>query len=99
MHIAWDESKNISNRAKHGVSFELAARVFDDPYALSLVERLVDLEERWQTIGLVGDTLVLLVAHTWRDEENDEAIRIISARKATSHERRAYEQRRKGDRT
>jgi len=99
MHIEWDESKNISNRAKHGVSFELAAQVFDDPYALSVAERVVDHEERWQTIGLVGDMLVLLVVHTWRSEENDEMIRIISARKATPHERRAYEQRRKGNRT
>ena len=67
MHIEWEEAKNISNRAKHGVSFELAARVFDDPNALSIAERIVDHEERWQTIGLVGDMLVLLVAHTWRD--------------------------------
>jgi uncharacterized protein len=99
MHIEWDESKNISNRAKHGVSFDLAARVFDDPYALSVAERVVHHEERWQTIGLVGDMLVLLVAHTWRDAGNDETIRIISARKATPHERRAYEQRRKAKRT
>jgi uncharacterized DUF497 family protein len=67
MHIEWDEAKDVSNRAKHGVSFELAARVFDDPFALSVAERIVDYEERWQTIGLVGDLLVLLVAHTWRD--------------------------------
>lgn len=96
MHIEWDEQKNISNRVKHGVSFELAAAVFDDPFALSLSERIVDNEERWQTIGLVDDMLVLLVAHTWRDAQNDEMIRIISARKATPQERRTYEQRRKG---
>lgn len=65
MHIEWEEAKNVSNRAKHGVSFELAARVFEDPCALSVAERIVDHEERWQTIGLVGDMLVLLVAHTW----------------------------------
>jgi len=50
-------------------------------------------EERWQTIGLIGQTVILLVAHTCRDDEADEeAIRIISARKATPKERRIYEQ-------
>lgn len=84
---------------EHGVSFEFAARVFDDPYALSVAERVVDHEERWRTIGLVEDMLLLLVAQTWRSEEDDEMVRIISARKATPHERRSYEQSRKENRT
>jgi uncharacterized DUF497 family protein len=97
MYVEWDEAKHRSNRAKHGVRFELAARVFDDPYALGVPQRIVDHEERWQTIGLVDDMLVLLVAHTRQDDENNETIRIISARKATPHERSAYEQKRKSN--
>ena len=51
---------------------------------------MVEGEERWQTLGSVGGVVVLLVAHTFRDEEGEEVIRIISARKATARERRIY---------
>ena len=47
-------------------------------------------EERWQTVGMVAGVLLLLVAHTW-NIEGEEEIRIISARKATAHERNGYE--------
>lgn len=89
----WDEWKNRLNERKHGISFETAILVFDDPRVLSEVERVVGNEERWQSVGLVGNVLVLLVAHTSRVEnEIDEVIRIISARKATPRERRKYEE-------
>lgn len=93
----WDTDKNRINRAKHGVSFETALKVFEDPRALSQLERIVEGEERWQTVGLVGGVVVLLVVHTWHDEQRhdeqgDESVRIISARKATRTERRAYEE-------
>lgn len=88
MRFAWDEAKNRRNVAKHGISFKTAALVFDDPHALSDQDRIIDDEERWQTIGAVG-VKVLLVAHTW--EEDDGVIRLISARKATSAERKHYE--------
>lgn len=87
MSLEWDEAKNRSNFAKHGISFDTAALVFDDPHALSDQDRLVGSEERWQTIGMVGGQ-VLLVAHTW-DESG--MIRLISARKASSAERKHYE--------
>jgi uncharacterized DUF497 family protein len=75
------------------VSFETASLVFDDPYHLSIQDRHENTEERWQTLGLVGGVVVLVVAHTYREDGwGDEVIRIISARKATAHERRRYEQ-------
>ncbi len=92
MRIEWDEPKNCSNRGKHGVSFETAQLVFDDSHHLSIQDRDVDGEERWQTLGLVGGKLLLLVAHTWRDSDREEKVRIISARKATPRERQRYEQ-------
>jgi uncharacterized DUF497 family protein len=91
MIFAWDEAKNRINRRKHGVSFESAVRVFEDPAAVSYVERVVDAQQRWHTIGLAGAILVLLVAHTIEEENGEEEIRIISARKATPRERTLYD--------
>jgi uncharacterized DUF497 family protein len=95
MRFTWDEHKSRQNRVKHRVSFETAVLVFDDPYAVSVQDRVVDGEERWQTVGLVGGVTVLLVAHTTQGEHGEEIVHIISARKATPHERRTYERRRK----
>jgi uncharacterized protein len=92
VRVEWDETKNRSNQRKHGVNFELAQDVFDDPLALSKFDRIEDREERWHTLGTVGDVVLLLVTHTVRDDEGEEVIRIISARKATAGERRHYEQ-------
>lgn len=89
----WSEAKNRANKLKHGLSFETARLVFNDPLAASQRDPYPD-EERWQTIGLIGSVIVFVV-HTWPiyDPENDEEVgRIISARKATSHERRVYEE-------
>jgi len=77
------------NLAKRKVSFETASLVFDDPVALSIQDRVVEGEERWQTVGMVSGVL-LFVAHAYRDDASGEAIRLISARKAIAHERRAY---------
>ena len=90
MRFEWDEKKNQANRRKHKVSFELAQQVFYDPLSLSRVDRVEGGEQRWQTLGLVGGTVVLLVAHTFREENGEEVIRIISARKAKKQERRHY---------
>lgn len=90
--LAWDDGKNASNLAKHGVSFEAAQRVFDDPMHLSRQHRSENGELRWPTIGLVADCVLLLVAHTWLDQDDGtEHIRIISARRATKIERKVYE--------
>jgi uncharacterized protein len=85
----WDENKNRSNLAKHKVSFKTAVSAFEDPHALSVQDRFVNGEERWQTLGMV-DGIILMVAHTSMANDNDETIRIVSARKATPTERRTY---------
>jgi len=88
----WDAKKDRENRRKHGLDFETAQLVFADPLALSQLDSAAD-EERWQTVGLIGHTAILVV-HTWPDMETgsgEEIGRIISARKATAHERKAYE--------
>ncbi len=88
LEFVWDEPKNQINRKKHGLSFETALLVFDDPNHLTRQDREVDGEARLQTIGTVNGVHLLLVAHTVSDD--DEAIRIISARKATRSERSTY---------
>jgi uncharacterized protein len=89
MNWTWDPRKAVANLSKHGVSFELAALVFDDPLHLSQPDPHPD-GDRWQTIGMV-EVSTLFVVHSLID---DEALsgRLISARKATTHERRAYEE-------
>ena len=93
MDFEWDEEKNRKNYAKHGINFELASKIFDDPLAKFILERVVDGEERWQAIGQVYDRYLLLVAHCYRYANGKEIIRIISARPTTIHERKAYEER------
>jgi uncharacterized protein len=92
MRWTWDRDKAKANRAKHGLSFETAVLVFDDPLQVSRPDPHPD-GDRWHTIGLVG-LVLLLVVHTWPDEseEGEPVGRIISARKATAHERKAYEE-------
>lgn len=91
MRFTWDEDKNRRNLRKHGVSFDTAIRIFLDPMHITRQDRIVDGEERWQTIGRMNNVLLLMVAHTVIDGE-EEIIRIISARKATRQERIEYEE-------
>jgi uncharacterized protein len=90
----WDENKNDSNLEKHGLSFETASLVFDDPNSLSIPDRIENGEERWQTIGMIENIVIVMVAHTFKleTESQEETIRIISARKATRAERQEYEE-------
>ena len=90
----WDEGKAKTNERKHGVRFDDAILVFAVPYALMEQDRIEGGELRWQTIGLVGGIVLLLVAHTIRDEGANEIIRIISARKATRKECKYYDENR-----
>ena len=90
MRFEWDEVKNRRNRRKHKISFENAKLVFDDPEALADRDREVDDEERWQTVGVIAGSITIVVAYTYRMEAGDEVVRIISARKASPSERRAY---------
>ena len=85
--IEWDSKKAQVNLEKHGVSFETAQYVFSDPNRIWRFDRSesnASGEDRWQTIGQVGETL--LVVHT----ERGEAKRLIMARLATKAERRSY---------
>jgi uncharacterized DUF497 family protein len=91
LRFEWDEAKNLSNRRKHGVNFEQACAVFLDPWYVSVQNRIVDGELRWLTLGFVEHVILLAVAHTVCEDNDDEAhevIRIISARQATRRERR-----------
>ncbi|MCW7555586.1 BrnT family toxin [Endozoicomonas gorgoniicola] len=86
----WDQTKNRSNQRKHGVSFEEAKSVFYDEYAVQYYdEKNSGAEDRFLMVGFSQESRVLLVCHCERN--NGRSIRIISARKATSNERKQYE--------
>jgi uncharacterized DUF497 family protein len=91
MRLSWDEPKSRSNQRKHGISFDTASRVFLDPLHLSRQDRIVEGEERWQTVGMVNGTLLILVAYIVMDEE-EEILHLISARRVIRQERIEYEQ-------
>ena len=89
MFAEWDEEKDRTNQAKHGVAFAEAATVFEDPHAATFSDALhSEAEQRFITIGYSGEQRLLLVVNSQRTEN----IRIISARKATRSERQLYEQ-------
>ena len=89
MRFAWDEAKAGENWHKHGVSFEEASTVFADEKArLKHDPDHSQEEDRFLLLGFSAKLRVLIVCHAYR--ENDEVIRIISARKATPNERKQY---------
>jgi len=87
----WDKNKATKNLVKHKVSFEEAQSVFDDDFA-----RLIpdpdhsESEERFILLGLSCSLKVLVVVHCYKDEDN--IIRLISARKATKPESKTYKE-------
>jgi len=92
-NFEWDPLKAVANLRKHGVTFERAATVFQDPEALSLHDRAHSDpdEDRWITLGMDAHGRVLVISHTWREAGDGAArCRIISARKATKTEVRQY---------
>ena len=90
IRFEWDEAKNRANQRKHGMRFEDAIAVFRDPGLRLLFDRVVGEEERWQAIGLLSDMRVAVLVHTSTELDNDEIIRVISARKAEGREERSY---------
>ena len=88
MNVTWDEAKNLSNQKKHDVSFEEAETVFydDDSVLFDDPDHSVG-EERFLIIGVTDTEKLCIVSHCYRDED---VIRIISARKATKHEKQIY---------
>src|ERR1700675_3079080 len=99
MRFEWDERKNRANRRKHGVAFETAAMVFDDPYAVTQPDIGSGDEERWVTLGAIEPGLILFVVHTHSCTQGEDTVRIISARKAESRERTIYEEAHKNTET
>ena len=85
----WDPRKDTANRRKHGVEFAEATTVFDDPLSMTIPDPDHGRDEdRFVIIGMSGERSLLVVVHTIRGEQ----IRLISARLATKHERRKYEE-------
>ena len=88
MEFEWDPAKATANEQKQGVTFEEAASVFGDPLAVTFYDpKHSDDEDRYLTIGLSAAGRIILLSHTDRGD----AVRIISAREATSAERKGYE--------
>ena len=90
MSFEWDAEKARTNFEKHGVSFETATRVWDDPLHEIYFDRVENGESRWHAMGCIDGVVVLLVVHAHPDLDEDR-IRIVSARRATPRERRRYE--------
>jgi uncharacterized DUF497 family protein len=89
MHFEWDTVKDRKNLRKHGVTFEDASSVFYDLLAITGADPdHSEEEERMVTFGVSSSGQFLVIAHT----ERSDAIRIISARVATKHERQIYEE-------
>ena len=87
MKVEWDPQKAASNKRKHGVSFQEAVTCFADPSGLLLEDKVHP--ERLALIGVSEKSRVL---YTVFAELADDVVRIITARKATTHERRRYEE-------
>jgi uncharacterized DUF497 family protein len=86
MRFEWDEEKRLANIRKHGIDFLDAIQIFDG-YTVTIEDTRFDYgETRYLTLGMMHSLIVILMVHT--DEEN--VMRIISARKAERHETRRY---------
>jgi len=85
----WDTDKVDANLLKHGIAFELACEVFFDPLLKIEDAGIIEGEAREAAVGLTIDWRLLFVVYTMRDEDN--IIRLISARKTTDEERKRYE--------
>lgn len=91
LSFEWDENKNEINKKKHGISFETAQEVFYDDNAILFDDPDHSVgEERFLIIGMTRSLKVCIVSHCYRDQDN--VIRLISAREATKHERKTYEE-------
>jgi uncharacterized DUF497 family protein len=90
MDYQWDPEKAASNLGKHGIDFADAVGVLEDEWALTIKDEVVEGEQRFATLGTDFLERVLVVVYTFRGG----IIRLISARRATRRERRAYEQKR-----
>ena len=85
MNITWDPAKNRENQRKHGINFDDAKTVFQDPDRIEVLDDRDYGEERWVAIGTIGE-IVALVVYT----ERNGGIRLISARKADPDDEADY---------
>ncbi len=91
LRFEWDEEKNELNKQKHKISFETAKEVFYDELAILFDDPDHSIgEERFLIMGMLKSSKICIVSHCYRDNEN--VIRIISAREATKTEKRFYEE-------
>jgi len=90
----WDEIKAAANVRKHGVSFELASTVFNDPRLLTVADlEHSEAEERWFSVGCASDGALLSIVYLWSESDpGTPKIRLIMARQATRNEIRHYEE-------
>jgi len=88
MEFEWDPGKAMRNLRKHGVSFDEAVTAFYDPLSATFDDPDHSIgEQRYITVGFSSRNRLLIVGHT----ERGKAVRIISARLATAHERKRHE--------
>lgn len=92
IRFEWDRAKAAANRRKHGVTFEEARSVFYDDEAVVIADPEHSIgEDRFVILGRSFESRILVVCHCHR--EDDDTIRIISARKANAREQHRYETR------
>ncbi len=91
-YFDWDPNKAKANRIKHGIVFEQASTIFLDPRMIAVFDtEHIEHEDRWVTIGIDRNGILLVVVHTFQQLDADCCrIRIISARKATRKESKQY---------
>ena len=90
--LVWDNAKALANERKHGITFELGASALADP--LRVISHNVNhegLEDRWSIVGETKNRVLVYAVFTDVEEGDENCVRIISVRRATSHERREYE--------
>lgn len=89
LSFEWDDEKDLSNQRKHGIAFDEAKTVFNDPRSITIADEAhSDEEDRYLDLGVSAHGRLLVVSYTDRKAN----IRIISCRKATKAERKTYDQ-------
>jgi len=93
-YFEWDPKKAKANKKKHGITFEQASTIFLDPRMMSVFDTAhSEHEDRWATIGIDSNGILLVVVHTFQQLDSESCrIRIISARKATRKESKQYQE-------
>ncbi len=93
LDFEWDPAKALLNSKNHGIAFEEAASVLLDPLALTVFDQKHGADEdRWFTIGQNSSGMLMVVVHTFETLTATRVrVRLISARKPTTNERRTYE--------